>query len=65
MLFKNILLHIQGLNCEDSVYELKDVRQEALSSNLLLKVGSIKKIPLVSFPNHFLKNVGSSFPYAH
>jgi hypothetical protein len=58
MLLKKILLHVQGLNCEKNVYELKDhVRQEALNSNLLLKLGPIKKIPLVGFPNHLLKNV--------
>jgi hypothetical protein len=47
MLFKKILLHVQGLNCEKNVYELKDhVRQEALNSNLLLKFGPIKNFLL-------------------
>jgi hypothetical protein len=51
MLFKNILLHIQGLNCEKNVYELEDhVRQEALSSNLLLKLRPIKKFFMQVFP---------------
>jgi hypothetical protein len=24
MLFKNIFMHLQGLNCEEKVYELED-----------------------------------------
>jgi hypothetical protein len=49
-LFKNIPLHVQGLNCGESVYELEDhVGEEALSSNLLLELGSIKIINRVGF----------------
>ncbi len=38
--------------------------EEALSSNLALKLGPIKKIPLASFSSHLLKNVWvrSTFP---
>jgi hypothetical protein len=58
MLFKNILLHVQGLNCREGIYKLEDhVGQEALNSNLLLKLELVKKIPRVGFPNHMLKNV--------
>jgi hypothetical protein len=58
ILFKNILLHIQGLNCEKCVYELEDhVGQEAFNLNWLLKLGLVKKIPLVGFPDCLLKNI--------
>ncbi len=58
MLFENILLHVQGLNCGENIYELKDhVGQEAFSSNLLLKFGLVKRIPLAGFPNRLLKGV--------
>jgi hypothetical protein len=58
VLLKNILVHVQGLNYGEGVYELEDhVGQEALNSKLLLKLGPIKKILLASFPNHMLKIV--------
>jgi len=58
MLFENILLHVQGLNCGEDIYELKDhVGQEPFSSNLLLKFGLIKKNPLTRFPNRLLKSI--------
>jgi hypothetical protein len=51
MLLKNFFSHVQGLNCEKNVYELKDhVRQEALNSNLLLKLELVKKFLLHVFP---------------
>jgi hypothetical protein len=44
LLLDSILLHAQGLNCGKGVYELEDnVGQEALSSNLMQKLGFIKK----------------------
>ncbi len=58
MLLESIFLHVQGLNYKESVYELEDhVGQEALSSNLLLNLGLVKKIPSIGFLNHVLKNV--------
>jgi len=49
-LFKNIPLHVQGLNYGKGVYELEDhVGEKALSSNLLLALGSIKIINRVGF----------------
>jgi hypothetical protein len=58
MLFENILLHVQGLNCGEDIYELKHhVGQESSNSNLLLKFGIVKKIPLARFPNRLLKSV--------
>jgi hypothetical protein len=68
MLLKNIPLHIQGLNYREGVYELKDhVGQEALNSNLLLKLRPIKRIIPTCFPNHLLESVlvRTSFPYVH
>jgi len=68
MLFKNIFLHIQGLNYREGVYELEDhVGQEILNSNLLLKLRPIKRIPPTYFPNHLLESVlvGTSFLYVH
>jgi hypothetical protein len=51
-------MHIQGLNFAKGVYELEDhVGQEALSSNLLSKLGFVKKVFPTCFPNHLLKNV--------
>jgi hypothetical protein len=67
MLFKIILLHVQGLHYREGIFDLEDhVGQKALSSDLLLKLGLIKKIPLASFPNHLLENIWikSTFPYA-
>ncbi len=56
-LFQNILLHILRLNCDESVYELRDhVGEEALNSNLRPKLGLAKKILFVSFPKHLLEN---------
>jgi len=58
ILLENIFLHFQGLNCRKGIYELEDhVGQEALNSNLLLKLKPIKKIPPTSFPNRLLENV--------
>ncbi len=55
-LFKNTPLHIQKLNYKESIYELDDhVREETLSSNLLLKLGLAKKTP-TSFFNCLLKS---------
>jgi len=50
-------MHIQELNYEKKVYELGDVGEKALNSNLPLKLGFTKKILLASFSNHLLKNV--------
>jgi hypothetical protein len=50
LLFKSIILHIQGLNYGENVYELEDhVGHEALNSNLLPKLGLIKKFLLQVF----------------
>jgi hypothetical protein len=58
MLFKNILSYIQGLKCGKGVYELEDhVGQKTFSSNLLLKLGLVKKIPFTGFPTCLLENV--------
>jgi hypothetical protein len=58
MLFENIIMHIQGLNYGKGVYELEDhVGQKILSSNLLPKLGFVKKMFPTCFPNHLLKNV--------
>jgi hypothetical protein len=46
------LVHIQGLTCEECVYDL-----ETLSLDLLLKFGPIKKIPSVGFLTRMLKSV--------
>jgi hypothetical protein len=47
------------------VYELGDVGEKALNSNLPLKLGFTKKILHASFSNDLLKNikVESTFPY--
>jgi hypothetical protein len=51
MLLKSIFLHIQGLNYGKGIYELEDhVGQKALNSNLLLKLGLVKKFLLNVFP---------------
>jgi len=66
-LFHSIPLHVQKLNCEKNVYKLRDhVGEKALNSNLPLELKLAKKTPIVSFPNHLLKNVWveSTFPYA-
>jgi hypothetical protein len=56
-LFESIPLHVQGLNYGKGIYELEDcVGEEALSLNLMLKLGPIKKFPLTSFPNLLLEN---------
>jgi hypothetical protein len=56
-LLERILLHVQGLNYREGVYEPKGhVGEEALSSNLSLKLGPVKEIPLVGFPTRMLKN---------
>jgi hypothetical protein len=57
-LFKSVALHIQALNYEKDLYELKDhVAEEALSSNLPLKLGPIKRIIHAFFFYHLLKNI--------
>jgi hypothetical protein len=57
-LFKNIPLHIEKLNYKKNIYELeKHVGEEALSLNLLPKLGATKKIPLVSLLNYLLESV--------
>ncbi len=66
-LFKNIPLHVQKVNYEEDIYELKDhVGEEALSLNLLPKLGLAKRTFLASFPNCLLESalVESTFPYA-
>jgi len=60
-LFKNIPLHVQGLNYGEGVYELEDhVGEETLSSNLLLELGSVKRIIRVSLSlsNDNEQNIG-------
>jgi len=59
---KSIPLHIQELNYREGVYEL-----EALSSNLLLKLGPIGRILLIGFPKHMIENIRIRFvfSYAH
>jgi hypothetical protein len=48
--FKNIPLHVQGLNYGEGVYELEDcVGEKALSSNLPLKLHPLKKFLLEIF----------------
>jgi hypothetical protein len=50
VLFKIILLRIQGLHCGEGIFDLEDhVEQEALSSNLLPKIGFVKKFLLQVF----------------
>jgi hypothetical protein len=64
---ENILLHVQKLTYGKNVYELKDhVDKEVMNLNLLPKLGQVKIIFLVSFPNCFLKNalVEFGFPCA-
>jgi hypothetical protein len=52
-LFESIPLHSYELN-----YELEDhVGEEALSLNLPLKLGLVRKISLASFPNHLLERI--------
>jgi len=66
VMFKIILLHIQGLHCKEGIFDLEDhVGQEALSFQLVAKDWVCKKIPFTSFPNHLLKFfwVKSTFPY--
>jgi hypothetical protein len=58
-------LHSYELNYEKDIYELEDhVWEEALSLNLPLKLGLVRKIILASFPNHLLKIIWiiSTFP---
>jgi hypothetical protein len=58
MLLDNILLHVQGLNCEKCVYELEDnVEQKALNLNLMSKLRLTKKILLVGFLNYLLEHI--------
>jgi len=50
-LLESIPLHVQALNYGELVYELKNhVGEEALSSNLTLELGPIKKFLLQIFP---------------
>ncbi len=57
-LLERIILHIQGLNYGEGVYESKGhVGEEALNSKLSLKLGAVKTIPLVGFPTRMLENV--------
>jgi hypothetical protein len=67
-LFKNIPLHVQGLNCGEGVYELEDhVGEETLSSNLLLELGSVKRIIRVSLSlsNDNEQNIGLTLIKRH
>jgi len=58
LLLKSIILHVQGLNCGEGIYELEDhVGHEALNTNLLPKRGFVKKILLANFSNYLLKFV--------
>jgi hypothetical protein len=44
--------------CGENVYELKDhVGEKALSLNLPLKLGLLRRIPLANFPNRLLESV--------
>jgi hypothetical protein len=71
VLLENILLHVQGLNYEKCVHELKDhVGHEALSLNLLLKLGPIKEFllqfsqsPTKFFLNHILVSLLPTAPF--
>lgn len=55
---ESILLHIQGLNCGEGVYELEDhVGQKALNLNSLPKLGFVKIIIRAHFSNRLLKNI--------
>jgi hypothetical protein len=57
-LFENIPLHVQKINYKKGVYELEDhVGEEAQNSNLLPKLGPVKSIFLISFPDRLLKSV--------
>ncbi len=58
VLLESIFLHIQGLNCRESIYELEyHVEHETLSLNLLPKLKFVKRIFRLGFPNHLLKNI--------
>jgi hypothetical protein len=53
-LLKSIPLHIQEQNFGEDIYELEDhVWEEVLSSNLLPKLGLVRKILFTSFPNSY------------
>jgi hypothetical protein len=57
-LLESILLHIQELNYKKDIYELENhVGEKTLNSNLPLKLGPAKQIPLASFLNCLLKSV--------
>jgi hypothetical protein len=50
-LLENIMLHVQALNYGEYVYELENrVEEKALSLNLTLELGPIKKFLLQIFP---------------
>jgi hypothetical protein len=54
-LFESIPLHVQELNCRKGILKLYDhVGEEALSLDLLSKLGLAKKTPITSFPNHLV-----------
>jgi hypothetical protein len=56
-LFKNIPLHVQKLNCEEDVYELKDhVGEKALNLNLLPELRLVKRTFLASFPSRLFES---------
>jgi hypothetical protein len=56
-LFESILLHVQKLNCEVSIYELENhVGEKTLNLHLPPKLGLAKRTPLVGFPIHLLDN---------
>jgi hypothetical protein len=56
-LFESVSLHVQKLNYEKKNYELEDhVGEKALSSNLPLKLGPVKKKFPIHFINRLLKN---------
>ncbi len=53
----SIPLHVQELDYEKGVYELKDyVGEQALNLNLLPKLGLANKTLPTSFPNRLLEN---------
>jgi hypothetical protein len=61
-LLENIPLHVQKLYYRKGVYEL-----DTLSSNLLLKLGFVRRILLIGFPKRMIESIRiiSMFFYAH
>jgi hypothetical protein len=54
---ESIPQHVQGLNYGEGIYESEDhVGEEALSSNLLPRLGLVKKFLPAGFPNQSLES---------